>query len=135
MLISQSLEEAVSVWEQHRDAQFPIFSDIKVETTPKKRKPGSKGQKPQAPWEFSTHNRKIRAYIHDPAEIEKRFREAVVPLYAKGAYGQDMSKLLKDPQRLEEFLKMIAFHNNLSLLGHELLHPAACPNSKEDEKK
>ncbi|MBI2143772.1 hypothetical protein HYU17_01305 [Candidatus Woesearchaeota archaeon] len=133
MLIPQSLEEAVAVWEQHRDAQFPMFSDIKVETTPK-RKPGGKGQKPQVPWEFSTNNRRIRAYIHDPAEIEKRFREAVVPLYAKGAYGQDMSKLQKDPQRLEEFLKMIAFHNNLSLLGHELLHPAACP-SGDDEKK
>ncbi|MBI2581304.1 hypothetical protein HYV85_05890 [Candidatus Woesearchaeota archaeon] len=134
MLIPESLDKAVAAWEQHRDAQFPIFSDITVETEPKKGKLG-KNPRQQALWSFSTNNKKIHAYIFKPEDIEMIFRQVVVPLYAKGAYGKDMTALLKDPQHFEAFLEAIAFHNSLSLLNHELLHPAGCPNSKEDEEK
>lgn len=85
-------------------------------------------------WSFFTDNKKIHAYLFKPDEIEKAFREVIAPMYAH-AYGIDLTKELKDPQKREEFLRAIAFHNKFSLLNHELLHPAVWPNSKQDEEK
>jgi hypothetical protein len=130
--IIKCLEDAVKNEDQVAAVEYPLFR-IPVDTKPMKPK--------KKLWEFSTNNRRIRAYVHQPDEVKSRFEKVVKKLY-ETAYANVtspqsqnfLSTILGSKAKNPEIVNALAFHNFLSLIIHEKFHSIYWPDSNEDKK-
>ncbi|MBS3133955.1 hypothetical protein J4214_01865 [Candidatus Woesearchaeota archaeon] len=104
-------------------AEQPMFASIPIEKT----EPDPNHRRH---WMFATDNEKILAHVYKPDYILKKFKDTVVPVYAR-SYG--LPNLSKDG--ITRVAKTLIYHTFDYLLFHELFHPVFLPKSEPDKER